>query len=132
MLAALNAKEACSKQKCDKHNDIPKFKIRDLIMIKIFDKKLNWDAKYVPNFRVVKLIGIRHLEVSDPAGRLLKVNISNVHKILPADFIVSCLLDEHIFVRKGKYINDSCILRDVLAIDAFLQEYFPNMRLRCQ
>ena len=54
ILTALNTKEAHSKQK---HDDIAKFKIGDLIMIKIFDKKLNWDAKYVPNFRVVKLIG---------------------------------------------------------------------------
>ena len=47
-----------------------------------------WDTKYVPNFRVVKLIGTRQLEVSDLTGILRKVNISDVHKILPADFIV--------------------------------------------
>ena len=38
ILTALNTKEACSKQKCDKHNDIPEFKIGDLVMIKNFDK----------------------------------------------------------------------------------------------
>ena len=50
MLAALNTKEACSKQNHDKHDDIPQFKIGNLIMIKNFDKKSNWDAKYVPDF----------------------------------------------------------------------------------
>ena len=50
MLAALITKEAHSKPKCDKHNEVPKFIIGDLIMIKNFDKKLNWDMKYVPNF----------------------------------------------------------------------------------
>ena len=50
MLAALNTKEAHSEQKCDKHNDIPQFKIGDVIMIKNFDKKLNRDVKYVPKF----------------------------------------------------------------------------------
>ena len=70
-----------------------------------------WDTKYVPNFRVVKLIGTKQLEVSDLTGRLRKVNISDVHKILPEDFIVSCILDKQIFTRKGKYINDSCILK---------------------
>ena len=59
MFSALNTKEVCSKQKCDKYNDVPKFRIGDLVMIKKFDKKLTWDAKYVPNFRIVKLIGTR-------------------------------------------------------------------------
>ena len=59
-------------------------------MIKNFDKKLNWNAKYMPNTRVTKLIGTRQLEVSDPTGRLRKVNIWYVHKVLPLEFIVSC------------------------------------------
>ena len=60
-------------------------------------------------------------------GRLRKVNIMEVHKILPADFIVSCIPDEQIFVRKGKYINSLCILKEILVIDAFLQDYFPDI-----
>ena len=59
-LAALNTNKACSKQKCDKHDDDPKFKIGDLVVIKYSNKKLTWDAKYVPNFRIVRLIGTRH------------------------------------------------------------------------
>ena len=39
MLAALNTKEAHSKPKFDKHDNVPKFKIGDLIIIKNFDKK---------------------------------------------------------------------------------------------
>ena len=57
MLTALNTKEAHSKQKCDKHDNIPQLKIGDLIMIKNFDKIPNWDAKFIPNFRIVRLIG---------------------------------------------------------------------------
>ena len=97
-----------------------------------FWKKSNWDAKYVSNFRVIKLIVARQLEVSDPTGRLWKVNISNIHKILSADFIVCWLLDEQIFARKGKYINGPCILKVVSAIDSFLHDYFPNIRVRHQ
>ena len=80
MLVALNTKEASFKQKCDRHDNVPKFKIGDFIMIKDFDKKSTWDAKYVSNFREVKLIGTRQLEVSDPTGGLRKVNIPDVHK----------------------------------------------------
>ena len=131
-LPALNTKKAHSKQKHDKHDEVPKFKTGDFIMIKNFDKKSTWDAKYVPNFRIVRLIGTRQLEVSDSTGRLRKVYISEVHKILHADFIVTCILGEQIFVRKGKYINEPCILIEVLAIDAFLQDDFPDIVPRCQ
>ena len=37
MLAALNTKEACSQQTKDKYDDIPQYKIGDLIMIKNLD-----------------------------------------------------------------------------------------------
>ena len=65
MLAALNTKEAHSKQNIDKYDDIPQYKIGDLIVAKNFDKKTNWDTKYIPNFRIIRLIGTRQLEVSD-------------------------------------------------------------------
>ena len=131
MPTALNSKEAHSKQKFDKLNGVPKFKIGDLIMIKNFDKS-HHGMQNTPNFRVVKLIGTRQLEVSDLTGRLRKINISDVHIILPSDFIVICIPDEQIFARKVKYINDPCILKEVLVIDAFLQDYFPDVGPRHQ
>ena len=79
-----------------------------------------------------KLIGTRQLEVSDLIGILRKVNIWDVHKISPANIIVSCILDEQIFARKGKYINDPHILKKVLVIDTFLQDYFLDIGPRCQ
>ena len=36
MLTALNTKEAHSKQKKEKYNDVPQYKIGDLVMIKNF------------------------------------------------------------------------------------------------
>ena len=38
MLASLNTKDECSKQNIDKYDDIPQYKIEDLIMITNFDK----------------------------------------------------------------------------------------------
>ena len=101
-------------------------------MIKNFDKNWNWDTKYIPNFRIVKLIGTRQLEVPDPTGRLRKVNICDVHKILPLEAIVSCIPDKQIFARKGKYINDPHILKEIVIIDVFQQENFTNIKLSCQ
>ena len=87
MLAALNTKEPHSKKSKQIYDDIPNYKIGDLVMIRIFKKKSYRDAKYVPNFRVVHLIGSRQMEVSDPTARIRKVNVCDVHKILPSGHI---------------------------------------------
>ena len=69
-LAALNTKEAHSKQNKDIYEDIPQYKTGDLVMIKNLNKKSNWDPKYIPNFQIITLIGPRQLEVADLTGRL--------------------------------------------------------------
>ena len=61
VLAALTTKEAYSKQNKEKYDDVSQYKIGDLVMIKNFVKKSNWDAKDIPNFRIIKIIGPRHL-----------------------------------------------------------------------
>ena len=99
-------------------------------MIKNYDKKSNWDAKYVQNFWVLRLVGTRQQEVFDPTGSLRKVNTCDVHKVLPSEFIVSCIPDEQVFARKGKYINDPCTFKEVMVIDTFLQDNFTDIRFR--
>ena len=42
-------------------------------MTRNFDKKSNWDAKYVHNLRALHLIGSRQLEVSDHTDRIRKL-----------------------------------------------------------
>ena len=72
MLAVLNMRDAYSKQTEQRYDDVPNYKICNLVMIRNFDMKSNWDAKYIPNFRVVHLIGSTQLEVSDSTGRIKK------------------------------------------------------------
>ena len=93
MLAALKAKEGHSMQSKLKYDDVPNYKI-GLVMIRKFDKKSNKDAKYIPSFRVMCLIGSRQLEVCNPTDRIRKVNVCDVHKILPSDQIISLIPDE--------------------------------------
>ena len=76
------------------------------------------------------LIGSRQLEVSNPTGRIRKVNVCDVHKILPYVHIVSSIPDDQVFHRRGKYINDPHILKEAAIIDAFLHEKFPNVRIK--
>ena len=100
-------------------------------MIKNFDKnQIGMQNTY--QISVIRLIGTRQLEVYDPIGRLRKVNICDVHKVLPSEFIVSYIPDEQVFARKGKYINNPHILKEVMVIDAFLQENFTDVKFRCQ
>ena len=77
----------------------------------------------------MRLIGPRQLEVSDPTGRLRKVIICDVHKMLPSDYTVSSIPDEQVFGSKGKFINDPCILKEVAIIDVFLHENFPHVKI---
>ena len=64
MLATLNSKEACSKQNKERHDDVLQYKIEALVMNKNFGKELKWDAKYIPNFRIISFTGPRQLEFS--------------------------------------------------------------------
>ena len=130
MLAALNMKAAHSMQIKQKYDDVPNYKIGDLGMTRNFDKKSNWDAKYIANFRVVCLIGSRQLEVSNPTGRIRKVNVCDVHKIVPSGHIVNFIPGEQVFCRRGKYINNPRILKEVVIIDAFSHENFSQVRIR--
>ena len=59
----------------------------------------------------------------------MKVNISGMHKILPSGLIISSILDEKVLGRKGKYINDPCILKEVSVIDVFLEEISQMLEL---
>ena len=80
---------------------------------------MNWDAKYIPNFRIIRLMVTRQIEVFDLTGRLRKVNICDVQKISPSEFIVNCIPYEQVFAIKEKYKNELCILKEVMLIDAF-------------
>ena len=66
-------------------------------MIKTFDRKSTWDTKYVPNFRVVCLVGSRQLAVSDLTDRTRKVIVCNAYKTMPSDCINSSILDKQVF-----------------------------------
>ena len=99
-------------------------------MIRIFNKKSTWDAKYIPNFRVLCLIGSRQLEVSNPIGRIRNVNVCDASKIVPSNQIISSIQDKQVFGRRGKYINNPRILKEVAIIDVFLHGNFPQIRNR--
>ena len=111
MLAALNTREAHSKQTKQRYDDVPNYKIGDTVMIKSCNKKSTWDAKCIRNFRVVHLIGSRQLEVSNATGRTRKVNVCDSHRIVLSDHIISSTPDEQVFGRRGKYINNPRTLK---------------------
>ena len=90
-------------------------------MIKNFDKKSNWETKYVPNLRLVRLIGTRQLEVSE-------VNISDVHKILPAEFIISCLPRQTGLCQEGQVYKWPRYTEGSVGHNFFLAWVFPKCK----
>ena len=62
-------------------------------------------------------------------GRHRKENSCGMHKILPSDYIVSSIPDEQVFDRKGKYINDPLILKEVTIIDVFYRKISRTLEL---
>ena len=109
---------------------MPTYKIGELVMIINFDNKSKWNTKYIPNIRIVCLLGPRQLEVSDPTGTLWKVNVCGGHKTLPSDHIVSSWPEEHVFGRRGKYINDPYIPKELAIIHTFLHKNFLHVRIK--
>ena len=67
---------------------------------------------------------------SNPTGRIRNINVCGVHRILPSDQIVSSIPDDQVFGRRGKYINDPYILKEVAIIHAFLHEAFPHVWIK--
>ena len=43
---------------------------------------------------------------------------------------MNCIPDEQVFARKAKYMNDPCILKEVMVIDMFLQDNFEDIRFK--
>ena len=78
-----------------------------------------------------KLVSLnKNNPVSEKTLWFKKDNVCDVHKILPWDQIVNLIPDEQVFGRRGRYINDPYILKEVAITDTFLHENFPHVRIK--
>ena len=80
------------KKPIKKNKRPPKFKVRDLVLIKNHKKQI-WDTKYMPNFHIFTVIDDRTYHLQDPTGHVRHASVADIQLLMPAKYIVSMLPD---------------------------------------
>ena len=86
MLPAGNLTRARDRQPTKKTKDLPRFKIRGLLLLKNH-KKHNWDAKYMPNFHICKVISDRANDLQDPTDHVRCTAAANIQLVMSVEYI---------------------------------------------
>ena len=92
MLVAINFERAGGKQPTRNTKDFPNFKVGDLVLLKNH-KKQNWDAKYMVNFHICKIINDRVSDLQDLTGHDRCATIEDIQLLMFAEYIISMLPD---------------------------------------
>ena len=112
MLPAINIKRTRDRHPNRKTKDFPKFKVGDLLIFKCY-KKQNQDAKYMPNLHICKVKNEKGYDLQDPAGHIQHATVPDIQLLMPAECIVSMLLNVRAFRWACKYINDPFLMPDL-------------------
>ena len=86
----------------------PQFQVGDMVLIKNHYRDSPFDTKYIPSYRIVKLINEHAADVQDMIGKIRRVNLNDVHLMFPSEHVLSCLADNQTFGRV--YINHPDII----------------------
>ena len=81
-----------------------------MVLIKINHRDSPFDTKYIPSYRIVKLINEHVADVQDTIGKIRRVNLNDVHLMFPSEHVLSHLPDNQTFGRVKKYINHPDII----------------------
>ena len=65
------------------------------------------------NFHICKAINDRAYDLQDCSGHVGHVSVANTQLLLPAEYIVSLLLDAKAFGRTHRYIKDPSLMPDL-------------------
>ena len=69
-----------------------------------------FDIKYIPSYRIIKLVNEHAADVQDTMGKIKRVNLNDVHLMFPSGYVLSHLLDSQILGRVKKYISHPDIM----------------------
>ena len=103
-----------------KKKDLPKFKVRDLVLLK--NHKQNWDVKYRPNFQICIVINDRAYKLQDPSGHVTCATVADIQSLMTAEYIVNKVPDIKAFCCMWKYINDPSLMPYLKWQDTHLSE----------
>ena len=76
-----------------------------MVLFKNHNRDSLFDTKYIPSYRIIKLVNEHAADVQDTVGKIRRVNLNNVHLMFPSEHILSHLPDHQTFGRVKKYIN---------------------------
>ena len=81
-----------------------------MVLIKNNHRDSPFHTKYIPSYRIVKLINEHAADVQNMIGKIRRVNLNGVHVMFPSEHVLSYLLDNQMFWRVQKYINHPDII----------------------
>ena len=76
-----------------------------MVLIKNHHWDSPFDTKYIPSYRIIKLVNEHADDVQDTMGKIKRVNLNDVHLMFPPEYVLSHLLDSQTFGRVKKYVN---------------------------
>ena len=88
----------------------PQFQVGDMVLIKNHNRDSPFNTKYIPSYRIVKLINEHAADVQYTMGKIKRVNLNDVHLMFPSEYILSHLPDNKTFGRIKKYTNHPDIM----------------------
>ena len=97
-----------------KHYDTPSFAVGDLVLLKNRNSSA-LQTKYLPNYRIVKKVGDRAVDLQDNFGNIHQAHIDDIQTMYPVNFFLSYLPPTNLFGRTAKYINDPRTFHNQLA-----------------
>ena len=88
----------------------PQFQVGDMVLIKNHYRDSPFGTKYIPSYRIIKLVNEHTADVQDTMDKIQRVKRNDVHFMLPSEYVLSHLLDSGTFGRVKKYINHPNIM----------------------
>ena len=77
---------------------------RDPVFIKNHDREDKLEPRYLPHFRITKILSDRQVEVMAPDGARYRRNIQDVHYQYPATSIARSISEAEAFGRSAKTV----------------------------
>ena len=81
-----------------------------MVLIKNHHRDSPFNTKYIPSYKIVKLINEHAAYVQDMIGKIRRVNLNDVHLMFPFEHVLSHLPDNQTFWKVKKYINHPDII----------------------
>ena len=100
MLAVLNLKMSHDRYPPPTGNPCnDELKIGDVVLIKNQTPQSPFDARYKPNYQIIKKICDKSFDVQDPTGKVKRVSTRHLQFMYPAEYYVTALPQMEIFGR---------------------------------